>query len=100
MIGRPIRNSFEFFRLARYDCLHEIPRLKQVMPTALSSDTYAWKIQTGYSAACAPYSSFASFFPRRRGTGPGHVVDDGEPSSVRLRPRHSSEGSGIFCKIR
>jgi len=63
MIGRPIRNSFEFFRLARYDCLHEIPRLKQVMPTALSSDTYAWKIQTGYSAACALYSSFASFFP-------------------------------------
>jgi hypothetical protein len=99
MIGGEFGKAFEFFRLARYNCLHQIPRLQQVMPTALSSDTKAWTAQTGYCAR-APYSCFASLFPRRRSTGPGRVVDEVEPSSVRLTPPHSSEESGIFCKSR
>jgi hypothetical protein len=35
MIGSQFGTAFKFLLLARYDCLHEIPRLKQVMPTAL-----------------------------------------------------------------
>ena len=45
-----------------------------------------------------PLASFASFFPRRRSAG--GVVGDVERSSVRLTPRSSRRGSGIFCKIR
>ena len=79
--------AFEFFRLARYDCLHRIPHLKQMMLTSLSSDTNACKDTDWVEPACAPYYSFVSFFPRRRSTGPGRVVDDVERSSVRLTPR-------------